>query len=158
MDQYGDAFAPAGHRRDCSPGGRAGKRKRSSAFIDVPVTEPVAQLQRRIAERARDPITQRDRFRQAPEIDDKPRHGRLRPVAAQKVGEQAAGNRRQHRLVCQQRGLGGIQSREPRDRAEPEHQDDARCADARDDASPSMRAGRPQVRVARREHDRGTED
>ena len=101
MHQHRDRLAVALDRRDravrirprdARAAGPPRRRSRAPA-------EPVAELERGVAERAGEPVAQRDRLPQLAEVDDEAGDRRLRPAAAPQVGQQAERDRHEHALV-----------------------------------------------------------
>ena len=77
VDEHGDALAVGVDRGDRALSARRGERDRPAGLVGVAVAEPVAELERGVAERPRQPVAQRDRLPQLAEVDDETRHRAL---------------------------------------------------------------------------------
>ena len=103
VDQHRDALAVGVDRGDRPLAAGLGQRERPAGLVGVAVAEAVAELERRVAERARQPVAQRHRLPQVAEVDHEPGDRALRPAAALEVDEQRDRERDEHDLVRRER-------------------------------------------------------
>ena len=126
--------------------------ERTARLVDVArvAADPVAELERPVAERAGEAVAQRHRFPQPAEIDHQAGQRPLRPAPPQQVGHQAHGDESEHDLVRPQGGRVGPPPGEPPERAEGKHRGDRQRPDGRDGTRPPPGAGLGEVALDRR--------
>ena len=127
VDERGERPAVALDERHRPRRARARQLDARTVGVDVAAVEPVADLQRRVAERAGERVAQRA-GRHVAQLDDEVGDRRPLPRAAEEPGEQSGGDDHEPGLVREQTGLvrvaGGI--REARDGRDGEHETDRR--------------------------------
>ena len=119
MNEHGDRLPVALDPRDRSLGARGRELEGVSGNVDVgrALGKPVADLERRIAERTRERVAKRPRPRLA-ELDDEVGHLCPLPGPAEETGEEADRQGHERRFVRQERGVLRFRGRhgEPHDR------------------------------------------